>query len=492
MSDFVSEKLLSSSLPKTQHFQVPEETPLEDVITTIRKTMGEYIFDEEIEELFLCMQTHYQSLKAQCVTPEDILLLDQLFRKISFGKTQMIVPHEKAKLRVCEMMRLLDLGLHLGGWDSELKIKNNGRQRFPMYLGKPLPKADWDKFFSCMLHYHSYVQMYNDYETLMGNLLQVVRHFHPVHFAKAHPEVYQLLEKQIEKLMYGYEVPKPRLLRKPPLLSLDCSILREEEGKSLVSHLTTIGKFALKQQSLKSVPSLFEKSSYELLSKVPFELCLLLDTSESLAYQQVYKVAEVACVSLAKTLQQMLPQAKIILLPYHYSFARPKPIPPEKLRHFLHPSGPTYYDSAFLTATDLLKDSSHYRFVLHLTDGLPNHLENTLRYASLFPKLGIQYSHVIFGHNFQTLTRELLVTELQKLGASQEVTNLERYIESCTKIATAAHGNQVMLWIAERLGETLLALVDLALGTYFLLEEYTMEDFEGGTVFPTKTTSVMN
>ena len=124
--------------------------------------------------------------------------------------------------------------------------------------------------------------------------------------------------------------------------------------------------------------------------------------------------------------------------------------------------------------------------VINLTDGLPDRIDKACRAGSWFPRRGISYSQIVFGHvdHQDELIEELMIRE-GLLPKPMNSSRFEKYISYFTQVAKNCQGNQLVIWMVDLLPQALLAFTDLSLATQWLLQDpVRAEDLQQKTARP--------
>ncbi len=162
------------------------------------------------------------------------------------------------------------------------------------------------------------------------------------------------------------------------------------------------------------------------------------------------------------------PFSKFFVIPYNDLPSRPL----ETLEAFIPPAGTTNYEAAFASAQECIREEKNPGMVINLTDGLPDRIDKACRAGSWFPRRGISYSQIVFGHvdHQDELIEELMIRE-GLLPKPMNSSRFEKYISYFTQVAEACQGNQMVIWMVDLLPQALLALTDLSLATQWLLQD---------------------
>ncbi len=212
------------------------------------------------------------------------------------------------------------------------------------------------------------------------------------------------------------------------------------------------------------LPSLFNANSFEQLEQNPTEVILLFDVSGSTEHYDIYKLANIACISVKQEIESKIPGVKVSILIYNDSTAPYKPTD-----GFVYPGGGTDYEKAFIASQSRLRMSSTpNKVVINLSDGIPNDLEKAVKAAKKYRGLNTEYGQIIFGHDVSFLAKSVLRDVLTQLGADPKtVHDMDSYQKAFTSVAKAANGSQLVLWVSHQLPNTLYSLIDLAIGFNF-------------------------
>jgi uncharacterized protein YegL len=413
------------------------------------------------ENLLEPLKVGFSELFRLCQTPEDELILKKCFRVVKRVGIPLKIPKARIELPVHQILRLLHLGFRLGKVDSRFEIRINSGQRVPMLDGSPMPEDDWQEPMPCVLKHEALSVLYQS-----GQEALVYLENNPPD-DKKQKILKQQFRKKLEPVFYGTVPPSPSRLRRPPAVPLGLSLFDQPEfpGDSM---LTEMSKQVLKLQKMSQVPSLFNPEQSDLLRDFQSTLVLLLDISASTSEQSLFKVSQIACSSLMTLLRRKLKKTQIFVIPYNDLPSRPL----ETLEAFIPPAGTTNYEAAFASAQECIREEKNPGMVINLTDGLPDRIDKACRAGSWFPRRGISYSQIVFGHvdHQDELIEELMIRE-GLLPKPMNSSRFEKYISYFTQVAEACQGSQMVIWMVDLLPQALLALTDLSLATQWLLQD---------------------
>lgn len=426
---------------------------------------GNYLRKTELAPTLRRNQQLQKSLLTEYAgnSPKDQALLRKCLQDVDLLGMRFIIPRRKVMLSVHEVMRLLELGFRFGKVDPKFEIRSQGEKRKPYYHGEPIPAQDWERKFACVLKHKLCLELLKEYR----NALEVVEHH--VHVAmsnKSHnSSLNNMLRQQTEEMMFQFRVPTKFDLQDPPLIPAEESLFTKNR-QVMECMLTEAAREALEKQKQEQLPSLFNKETLPAVQAVPHHVLILLDISASTFEKEIFKVANLACAALLRTLHHYLPEATISVLPYSDSALGPL----TEIQSFIAPGGTTAYDEVFVAAQKLLGPADGHRAVIHISDGLPNSIEDAQEQALQFPALNIRYGQIIFGHTKRVsdLVDYIFVDEATPLGQSREETRYEKYVAHFTSVAHASDGEQIILWVMQHLDEAMMAMMDLFIGQYFL------------------------
>ena len=413
------------------------------------------------ENLLEPLQKGFSKLFRLCQTPEDELILKKCFRVVRRVGIPLQIPKARVELPVHQILRLLHLGFRLGKVDSRFEIRINSGQRVPMLDGSPMPEDDWQEPMPCVLKHEALSVLYQS-----GQKALVYLKNNPPD-DKKQKILKQQFHKKLEPVFYGMVLPSPSRLLRPPAVPMEPLLFDQPEfpGDSM---LTEVSKQVLNMQEASQAPSLFNPEQSNLLRDFESTLVILLDISASTSEHSLFKVSQIACSSLMTLLRRKLKKTKIFVIPYNDLPSRPL----ETLESFIPPAGTTNYEAAFAYAQECIREEKKPGMVINLTDGLPDRIDKACRAGSWFPRRGISYSQIVFGHvdHQDELIEELMIRE-GLLPKPINSSRFEKYISYFTKVAEACQGNQMVIWMVDLLPQALLALTDLSLSTQWLLQD---------------------
>jgi uncharacterized protein YegL len=324
-----------------------------------------------------------------------------------------------------------------------------------------MPEDDWQEPMPCVLKHEALSVLYQS-----GQEALVYLDNNPPD-DKKQKILKQQFRKKLEPVFYGTVLPSPSRLRRPPAVPMGLSLFDQPEfpGDSM---LTETSKQVLKLQEASQAPSLFNPEQSDLLRNFESTLVLLLDISASTSEHSLFKVSQIACSSLMTLLRRKLKKTQIFVIPYNDLPSRPL----ETLEAFIPPAGTTNYEAAFASAQECIREEKNPGMVINLTDGLPDRIDKACRAGSWFPRRGISYSQIVFGHvdHQDELIEELMIRE-GLLPKPMNSSRFEKYISYFTQVAEACQGNQMVIWMVDLLPQALLALTDLSLATQWLLQD---------------------
>ena len=444
----------------------PKNPPPVDLKRTVRQRTGESLRHNVLAGNLSAMESQLQHLMALCQDKQggDRKVLMKCLQRTELLGFPVVVPRRRCVLTIREMLRMLELGFRLGKVDERFEIKLIGGRRLPYYRGIEIPEAKWGSPRMCVLKHDActaLLQTFREAQLHAHDALRPTQANRRVNAKRS-----RQIKEELEELMFDFKVPTRFDLVSPPLLKPDASSLVSQERKTQHSALPASAKHALALQQEGKLPSLLNPETQEALGSVKHTVVILLDVSASTFEREIFKMANLGCAALLNTLKQLLPKVSVSVIPYSDSAQHSQ----QEIDSFLSPGGTTAYDAAFETTQGLLEKSKGLRSVIHLTDGLPNSLDDAQAAAQRFQTLHIQYGQLIFGHTKRVgdLADYLQVETVAIPGVEREATRYERYIRCFTSVAEACSGVQTVLWVMRELPDSLFSLMDLVLGCGFL------------------------
>jgi len=444
----------------------PSALPPADLKHTVRKRTGESLRHNVLAGNLGAMESQLQHLLALCRDSQggDRKVLMKCLQRAELLGFPVVVPRRRCVLTIREMLRMLELGFRLGKVDERFEIKLSGGRRVPYYGGREIPEAKWDSPRMCVLKHNACTALLQSFREAQLHAHDALRPTQANRRVNAKRS--RKIKEELEEMMFDFKVPTRFDLASPPLLKPDASSLVSRERKTQHSALPASAKHALALQQEGKLPSLLNPETQQALGAVKHTVVILLDVSASTFEREIFKMANLGCAALLNTLKQRLPKVSVSIIPYSDSAQHSQ----LEMDNFLSPGGTTAYDAAFETAQGLLEKAKGLRSVIHLTDGLPNSLDDAQAAAQRFQALHIQYGQLIFGHTKRVsdLADYLQVEAVAVPGTEREPTRYERYIRCFTSVAEACRGVQTVLWVMKELPDSLFSLMDLVLGCGFL------------------------
>lgn len=436
-----------------------------DLRAQTRQIAGNYLRNEELSPTIQRNQQLQRTLLKDYAgdSPENLALLQKCLQEVEILGICFVIPKRRVMLSVHEMLRLIELGFRLGKLDPDFEVRVHQGHRTPYLRGEALAKTEWDQKFACVLKHQICLELLKEYRNAVEAVQQHSQR--ALQNKSTNSALNKALRQQTEEAMFQFKVPTKFDLQDPPLVPMEESVLGRDQ-EVMEATLTATAKDVLEQQQKGELPSLFNKDSLEQIRQVPHHILILLDMSASTFEKEIFKVANLACAELLRTLPMHLPNATLAVLPYSDSAQGVV----TELQNFIAPGGTTAYDAVFLAAQKILGSAEGNRIVLHVSDGLPNSLEDARQQASQFPEMDIRYGQIIFGHTKRIgdLVDYLFVDEANVTGQQREATRFEKYVAHFTEVALASSGEQVILWVMQHLDEVMVSMLDLFVGQYFL------------------------
>ena len=440
--------------------------PPVDLKRTARQRTGESLRHNVLAGNLSAMESQLQHLMALCQDKQggDRKVLMKCLQHAELLGFPVVVPRRRCVLTIREMLRMLELGFRLGKVDERFEIKLIGGRRLPYYKGREIPESKWGSPRMCVLKHNActaLLQTFREAQLHAHDALRPTQANRRVNAKRS-----RQIKEELEELMFDFKVPTRFDLASPPLLKPDTSSLVSQERKTQHSALPAAAKHALALQQEGKLPSLLNPETQQALRSVKHTVVILLDVSASTFEREIFKMANLGCAALLNTLKQLLPNVSVSVIPYSDSAQHSQ----QEIDSFLSPGGTTAYDAAFEATQGLLAKAKGLRSVIHLTDGLPNSLDDAQAAAQRFQALHIQYGQLIFGHTKRVgdLADYLQVEAVAIPGAERKPTRYERYIRCFTSVAEACSGVQTVLWMMCELPDSLFSLMDLVLGCGFL------------------------
>ncbi|MDP7500343.1 MAG: vWA domain-containing protein [SAR324 cluster bacterium] len=427
----------------------------------LEEVCREQLKQELPEALFEQMEQAFIELFQLCQNQEDETILKRCFRTIRRGGVPLKMPKARVELPVHHILRLLQLGFRLGKVNSRFEIRLNEGKRIPMLDGSPLPEEHWHNTMPCVLKHEALGLLHQSGQQALSILDK-----YPVDEKKDLARK-QHLRNKLEPFFFGTASPSRSRLSRPPAISLKQSLI-DQSGFPGELLLSETARKVLELQKKTEAPSLFSTDQDMPLREFSVSVVILLDISASTSEQSLYKASQISCSSLTTLLRRQLKKMRMFVIPYNDQPSRPL----EALDDFIAPGGTTNYEAVFASAQECIREEKVPGMVINITDGLPDGLDKACRAGNWFPRRGIEYSQIVFGHvdHQDDLIEELMIRE--GLLPEPEVTSkFKKYISCFSQVTQACSGNQLVIWMLNALPQAMLALADLSLATQWLRQD---------------------
>lgn len=439
--------------------------PHADLRAQTRQLAGEHLRNVELAPAIRRSQELQNSLLTEYAghSPENIELLKKCLQEVSIMGINFVIPKRRVLLSVHEILRLSNLGFRFGKLDPDFEIHLQQGRRIPFFQGEPLPKQNWEQKFACVLKHKICLELLQEYRSALEIINQ--QRQQTLESKNKNSSLNKELRQQAEENMFEFKVPTKFDLLDPPLIPMEESLFAHDQ-QVMEATLSDVAKKVLEMQNQRELPSLFQETTLSEIQSVPHHVMILLDMSASTFEKEIFKLSNLVCAELLRTLPAYLPDSTLSILPYSDGAQGVM----NNFQNFIAPGGTTAYDAIFSFSQQLLGKTEGHRVVIHLSDGLPNSLEDACQQAKQFPTLNIHYGQIIFGHTKRVgdLSDYLFVDEATTSGQDRDSTRFEKYVSHFTDVALASQGEQIILWVMQHLDEAVIAMLDLFIGQYFL------------------------
>ena len=209
-----------------------------------------------------------------------------------------------------------------------------------------------------------------------------------------------------------------------------------------------------------------DPKSYNRLRKYKQIIIVLLDVSSSTLDYGIYRHICLSVEQIRRFIYGIKINADIVIAPYDDAVRGYFKL----INSFELPEGGTDYCVAFNDAISFFQKNTGYdnKILVNISDGIPNNLDGALKIASSFPQKSISYNQIIFGHGLEQISESLIADKLISLGADKSyVTSMKQYEQSFSDIALSARGNQVLVWVTEKMAQATIGSIDLCIGDFF-------------------------
>lgn len=418
------------------------------------------------KQLLFEAKSLYESFTSKAQTPEEFAVINRIFRRVNIKNTVFYFINDIKHFSNNELQILNKIGLK-ASFKGVKPPQDNNRYAVEIY------DADFVKL----------MRNVKDISFIVKNLFRASsKELFEKEFEPYKNELIECVKDIVSSGVKQFEDPKDNKVFEYPGITINGlrSVLTynntsdeiitffESENNNGIDFdiLSNSHKRVAELQKNGTVPSILNPKSYKRLRKYKQIIIVLLDVSSSTLDYNIYRYICLSVEQIRRFIYGIKINTDIVIAPYDDTVRGYFKL----INSFELPDGGTDYCVAFNDALSFFQKNVGYdnRILVNISDGIPNDLDKALKVASLFPQKNISYNQIIFGHGLEQISESLIADRLVSLGADKSyVTNMKQYEQSFSDIAISAKGNQVLVWVTEKMAQATIGSIDLCIGDFF-------------------------